>query len=92
MCVCVCTCIYLWTSKTTRLRFSYVPIISLQVSGLKCDQFPFVNACCNSVAVMAPLLSVSTAMNQEYTVGSTPGGQPWEGGAPAEGIGGEGTN
>lgn len=53
--------------KGKRKREEYVngPIISRQVSGLKWDQFPLVSACCSSIAVMEPLLSVSTATNHE---------------------------
>ena len=44
-----------------------VPIISLQVSGLKFDQFPLTRACCSSKAMILPLLSVSTVWNHSVT-------------------------
>ena len=66
-----------------RWMWNTLPIISLHVSALKCDQLLLVNACCNSKAVICPDLSASTAWNQLNTVGSMPGGGPAWGGAPA---------
>lgn len=57
-----------------------IPIISRQVSLLNCDQFPFINACWSSSAVICPDLSLSTVINQFHKVGSAPGGGP--GGPP----------
>ena len=75
-----------WVHKELEASHVYmshynIPIMSLHVSELKLDQLPLVRAACSSLAVICPLRSASTARNQEYTLGSTPGGQP--GGAPA---------